>query len=95
MKLNEFKKILKNLKKPNPDFPGTQILDLNKISSLDDETKNNCVYFIVRHRLPIVKEFISSTLDKSWLHAMGYLYETKGLYSDFVHTAEQRITPKS
>lgn len=67
------------------------ILDLDKIALLNNETKTSAVYHIVRNRGPVVKDLIPADFDLSWLHSMGYLYETKGKLFAFVHTAEHKI----
>lgn len=70
-------------------------LDPKKMAFLDNATKELLVLSIVRHRQPVVKDLIPPTCSVGdtyeWLHAMGYLYETKGRWFTFVHTSEQKI----
>ena len=66
-------------------------LDKSKIALLDDETKTNLVYFIMRNRGPIITDLITPMLDIAWLHCCGYLYKTKGKHFTFVHTCEHTI----
>ena len=68
-----------------------KLLDLKKINLLSDEEKSELVYHVVRNRGPIVKDLLPENIDMSWLHAMGYLYETRGKHFTFVHTCEQRV----
>lgn len=67
------------------------LVDISKIKKLDNGTRTSVVEYIVRYRYPILKELIPEGFDTSWLHAMGYLYETKGKRFTFVHTAEHKI----
>jgi hypothetical protein len=69
----------------------TGLLNLAKIAALDDGTKSDMVYHIVRNRGPVVKDLIPASFNRSWLAACGYLYETKGKHLTFVHTSEHRI----
>ncbi len=55
----------------------TGLLDVSKVSSLDNQTKNKMINYIVRRRMAIVKAFINPETDISWLHSMGYLYQAK------------------
>lgn len=66
-------------------------INIDKISQLSDEIKDNLVYFIVRHRGPILKELITKNIDINWLNACGYLHETKGKEYTFIHTSEHKI----
>jgi hypothetical protein len=70
-----------------------KILDVEKIPSLTDDERSKMVYFIIRNRLPVVKELIPEGFDLSWLHSMGYMQETKGKKSGytFIHNSEQAI----
>jgi len=43
--------------------------------------------FVIKNREPIHKDLVTPQLDYSWLHAMGYLYET----GKFLHTCEHQI----
>jgi len=81
-----FKQIMKTLQN---DESG--LLDVSKIASLPDETKDKLAYYIVRNRGPVVEDFISKGFDMDWLYSMGYLYKTKGKFFSFLHTSEHRI----
>lgn len=69
----------------------TGLLSEDAMDSLDNQTKDSLVLHIVRNRQPIVKNLISNTFDLSWLHSMGYLYESRGKYFTFIHTSEQKV----
>jgi len=84
MKKSEFNKLLNKI-------TTKKYIDIDKIDLLTREEKSSMVYHIVRKRAPIVKELLSEGFDMSWLHSMGYLYETKGKLYTFVHTCEHRI----
>jgi hypothetical protein len=43
------------------------------------------VYFIISKRQPVIKDLIPEGFDMSWMHAMGYLYETRMNGYDLVH----------
>jgi hypothetical protein len=66
-------------------------IDIDKVNLLSNDNKNNLVFFIVKNRGPILKEFITENIDISWLNACGYLQETKGKEYTFIHTSEHRI----
>lgn len=86
MKKTEFNKILKeNTEKKS------SLLDNNKIKNLDNDVKNAMILYIVRKRMPILNELLNDETDMSWLHSMGYLYETQGKKYKFLHTIEHRI----
>lgn len=86
MNKREFNKTIRQVSTKN-------IIDLKKVANLPDEIKSELVYFIVRFRGPVLKEFIPSNFDISWLNCCGYLYETTGKKSGFtfVHTCENKI----
>lgn len=67
-------------------------IDLEKVAALSNAEKDALVHHLVRNRAAIVREFISPTLDTSWLYAMGYCYETRGVRHTFVHNSETFIT---
>lgn len=60
--------------------------------ALPHETKAALLHFIVRSRWPVITELLCPSIDMAWLHAMGYLYRTKGRVFEFIHTCEQSIT---
>ena len=67
-------------------------LDLAKIPTLTNDERSSMVYFIIRNRMPVVKELIPEGFDLPWLHSMAYMYETRGKSGyTFVHNSEQRI----
>jgi len=84
MNKREFNKLLNKIST-------NKTLTVSKISLLTEEEKLQMVYWIIRHRGPVVKELIPESLDKSWLFSMGYMYETKGKNYTFVHTCENII----
>ena len=89
MNKREFSKLLNKINSKKSS--GIKYIDVKKIFGLSDTEKSDMVYFIIRHRLPVVKELIPQDFDMSWLHSMGYLYETQGKLYTFVHTSEQKI----
>ena len=67
-------------------------LDIKKIPTLTDEERSGMVFFIIRKRLPVIKELIPASFDFSWLHSMAYMYETTGKSGyTFIHNSEQKI----
>lgn len=86
MKKREFNKYLKQISDNKK-----KILDIEKIENLSLEVRDQMVKYIVRNRLPIVRELIPEHFDWNWLISMGYLYQTRGKYFSFLHTSEQRI----
>jgi hypothetical protein len=66
-------------------------LDPRKMRQLPDDAKTELAHHIIRNRGPLVKDLIAPSLDRDWLAAMGYLYETRGKLFTFVHTGEHRI----
>lgn len=66
-------------------------LDLKLVAELSNNSKAVLVNYIVRQRGAIVKDLIPDNFDMSWLHSMGYLYETRGLLYTFIHTSEHHI----
>jgi hypothetical protein len=87
MKKREFNKYLKQISDNKK-----KLLDIQKIKILPLEIREQMVKHLVRNRLPIVRELIPEYFDWNWLVSMGYLYQTKGKYFEFVHTSEHRIT---
>jgi hypothetical protein len=78
----EFNKTLKGISNKEG------ILDAEKIKALPNETKNKLVNYLVTKREPIVKDFINSDTDVSWLSCMGYMYPAKGKVFEFLCTCE-------
>ena len=68
-------------------------IDIEKISDLTEKERSDMVHYIVRNRLPVIKELIPEDFDMAWLHCMGYLDITMGKQSGytFVHKAEYSI----
>ena len=66
-------------------------LDVNKIPELTDDEREKMVYYIVRRRLPIVKELIPAGFDYGWLHSCGYLYTKTGAKYTFICNGENHI----
>ena len=66
-------------------------LDVSKVKMLPDEVKDAMVLLLVRHRVPIVVEFLTGNIDRRMLAGCGYLYTTKGKEYIFLHTGEHRI----
>lgn len=86
MKMREFTKVMKSLSDKK-----TGRLSPEKIREADVDILDDVVHYLVVHRMPIVREFISSNISWEWLRACGYLYETMGHYFRFVHLAEHKI----
>jgi hypothetical protein len=85
MKKREFNKLLKKI-------TTKEKLDIKKIPTLTDDERSGMVYFIIRNRKQVVKELIPEGFDLSWLHCMGYMYETTGKNGyTFIHNSEQKI----
>jgi hypothetical protein len=78
MKKREFNKWLKVITTKNR-------LDISKINNLPNEVRADMVYFIISKRQPVIKDLIPEGFDMSWMHAMGYLYETRMNGYDLVH----------
>lgn len=51
------------------------------------EDRHEMLLYVVKRRHPVHPNLITDLLDRPWIHAMGYLYETKG----FLHTCEHTI----
>lgn len=84
MKKREFDKILNSC-------CDKKKLSLLKISQLADDIKDRMIMFLVRKRMPILKELLSANTDMAWLHCCGYLYTTAGAQFTFLHTCEHTI----
>lgn len=83
MKPVEFTRVLRQCSKGSA-------LDAKRVSELSDTVKNEVVYYLVKARMPIIVEFISKSIDDSWLNCMGYLYRsTTAKGYTFRHTCEQ------
>ncbi len=86
MKIRAFNKILNSCRnKAKTEF------DLDKLAKLSDETKHILAIFIIKQRGPVIEQFITPLMDKSWLNSMGYLYRTKGAKYTFIHTGVHTI----
>lgn len=68
------------------------MVDKAKVAALPDTTKHEATCFLVRHRLPILIEFVLPEDDR-WLNCCAYFQVTTGKRSGYTfrHTAEQRI----
>lgn len=66
-------------------------LDIEKVKALPKDIKTQMAMHIIRNRGPVVEEFITDQIDRSWLASMGYMYRTKGSRYTFVHTCEHSI----
>jgi hypothetical protein len=69
-------------------------LDVAKVKTMLPSAATSMVLYLVRNRGPIVKELLEvGAVDWPWLHACGYLYETKGAKSGYTfrHTCEHKI----
>jgi hypothetical protein len=85
MKKREFIKLLNKI-------TTDKAIDIVKIPTLTDNERSDMIYFIVRNRIPILKDLIPEEFNLSWLHSMGYMYETVGKSGyTFVHNSEQKI----
>ena len=69
----------------------SKTFDAEKIKALPNETKNKLINYLVSKREPIVKDFINSDTDVSWLSCMGYMYPAKGKVFEFLCTCENKI----
>ncbi len=86
MKIRAFNKVLNSCRnKAKTEF------DLVKLAALPEETRHNLAMFIIRNRGPVIEQFITPLMDKTWLNSMGYLYKTKGAKYTFIHTGEHTI----
>jgi hypothetical protein len=90
MKQREFNKWLNGCCKTRK---GQKVLDKSKLAALPEETKTAMVFFLVRHRGPILAELLTEQVDRSWLACCGYVHQTTGKQSGntFLHTCEHRI----
>ena len=86
MKDREFKKTLKELSHDN----GKGILSTEKIAVLPNDKRNEVINYLVRKRLPIVKNFINNTTDMGWLASMGYMGIVRGKKFEFLCTCENK-----
>ena len=84
MKTREFNKLLKELSYDDG------LLSPEKISMLDNDKKNEIISFLVKNRLPVLKNFICNTTDISWLYAMGYNTLAQGKKFEFLCTCENQ-----
>lgn len=85
MNKREFNKTLKSL-----SYDKEGILSAEKIAMADNELKNKLINYLVRNRLPILKNLINNTTDFSWLASMGYMEHKKGKKFDFLCTCENQ-----
>lgn len=88
MNRREFRKTINSLRARD-----RRSLDPGKVEDLEDERKEALVRFIVRHRGPILTSLLTSSTDRGWLAACGYLTTTTGAESGltFLHTSETEI----
>jgi len=84
MKIRQFNKICKELSDKK-----TGLFDINKIKEMDPDLKKEFMHYLVRHRKPIIIEFITPD-EMSWLSSMGYLYLEEGEYFNFLCTSENQ-----
>jgi len=54
----------------------------------DEQQRHAMLLHVVKHREPVHPKLVTPLLDRSWLHAMGYLYASK---RGFLCTAENLI----
>jgi len=66
-------------------------LDITKFHVLTNEERTGMVEYIVRYRGPVIIELIPEGFDMSWLHSMGYIYETKGKDYNWIHNSETTV----
>lgn len=90
MKKREFGKLLNSICTGKGD---KKRLDVKKIPNLTVEQRTGMALYLIRERGPVIKEFLTPEIDRSWLNCMGYMYETTGKKSGytFVHTCEHKI----
>ena len=85
MNKREFNKLINQIRTKDK-----KRIDVDKIYDLSDTERSEMVYFIVRHRGPILKNLIPQGFDWKWLNCMGYFEKTEGKEYTFIHTTEQK-----
>lgn len=70
-----------------------KLLDLDKVKALPEDVKTDMAQFIIRWRHPLLVEFLTPAIDRSWLTSMGYMCESTSQSTGFVfvHTCEHTI----
>lgn len=68
-------------------------LDMDKLLLLPESVRSDMVLFIVRNRGPVLMELLTGQIDRSWLAACGYLYQTRSKQTGlaFVHMCAHKI----
>lgn len=66
-------------------------LDLEKIETLSDKTRDSLVQYLIRKRAPVVVELIPEGFDTRWMACMGYFYFSEQRGYKFVHSVESMI----
>ncbi len=67
-------------------------LDTAKVLALPEAVRHDCALYVIRNRGPLLVEFVTPLMNRSWLSSMGYLYHTKGVTGfSFIHTGEHVI----
>ena len=73
MKQTDFNRLCRRLFKMKEDLPA--------------EYRHQMLLHVVCERGPVHPGLVTPLLDHSWIHSMGYLYETKG----WLHLGSHRI----
>jgi len=93
MKKREFNQLLRQCSSEKKvGKKKVKFLDKEKMTAMLDEDKKRIISYLVRHRHPIVQEFINESTDMRWLYACGYGYwETNTAGYTFLCTSEQQV----